>query len=95
MRSSVAIAVLALVFAVESAGADVDSPALRTSTLFNEFQRTDADTFNLVTRVDRPPATVRFAAECCKICTKGKACGNSCIRRDYECHQPPGCACDG
>lgn len=31
---------------------------------------------------------------CCKICSKGKACGDSCISRDYECHQPPGCACD-
>ena len=32
---------------------------------------------------------------CCKVCTKGKACGNSCIARDKVCHQPPGCACDG
>jgi hypothetical protein len=32
---------------------------------------------------------------CCKVCTKGKACGNSCISRGENCHQPPGCACDG
>ena len=32
---------------------------------------------------------------CCKICKKGKACGNSCISQDKNCHQPPGCACDG
>lgn len=32
---------------------------------------------------------------CCKICTTGKACGNSCISRRYTCHQPPGCACNG
>jgi len=31
---------------------------------------------------------------CCKICTRGKACGNSCISRAYQCRQPPGCACD-
>ncbi|MDD5252189.1 MAG: hypothetical protein PHT12_06195 [Patescibacteria group bacterium] len=31
---------------------------------------------------------------CCKICSTGKACGNSCISRSYTCHQPPGCACD-
>jgi hypothetical protein len=31
---------------------------------------------------------------CCKICRKGKACGNSCIARNKTCHQPPGCACD-
>jgi len=32
---------------------------------------------------------------CCKICRKGKACGNSCISRRYTCHQPQGCACNG
>jgi competence protein ComEC len=33
-------------------------------------------------------------ASCCRVCTTGKACGNSCIARDRQCHQPPGCACD-
>lgn len=31
---------------------------------------------------------------CCKYCSKGKACGDSCISRSYTCHQGPGCACD-
>ena len=31
---------------------------------------------------------------CCKICKKGKACGDSCINRDYNCTKPPGCACN-
>jgi len=31
---------------------------------------------------------------CCRVCTTGKACGNSCINRNYTCHQPPGCACN-
>ena len=39
------------------------------------------------------PAQPELAA-CCKICRKGKACGNSCISRSYTCHKPPGCACD-
>lgn len=30
---------------------------------------------------------------CCKICSKGKACGNSCISRDKSCHIQGGCAC--
>ena len=34
------------------------------------------------------------ADKCCKICSKGKACGNTCIRRSYECHVGHGCACD-
>ena len=44
-----------------------------------------------------PTNDTRHAAElgCCKICRKGKACGNSCIARHLNCHQPPGCACDG
>ena len=36
-----------------------------------------------------PPARI-----CCKYCTTGKACGDSCISRNYTCHKPPGCACD-
>ncbi|MBY0346530.1 MAG: hypothetical protein K2P98_06705 [Neisseriaceae bacterium] len=31
---------------------------------------------------------------CSKICSKGKACGNSCISRDKQCHKPKGSACD-
>jgi hypothetical protein len=38
------------------------------------------------------PAT---AAACCKICTKGCACGDSCISCDKVCHKGPGCACNG
>lgn len=34
------------------------------------------------------------ASKCCKICDKGKACGNSCISRSYTCHKGRGCACD-
>ena len=48
---------------------------------------------------ERAPAQVEkiegISQSCCRICTKGKACGNSCISRRYTCHQPPGCACDG
>lgn len=33
--------------------------------------------------------------QCCRVCSIGKACGNSCISVDKQCHQPPGCACDG
>jgi hypothetical protein len=33
--------------------------------------------------------------QCCKICTQGKACGDTCISRDKICRVGPGCACDG
>src|SRR5262249_23405935 len=31
---------------------------------------------------------------CCKICTTGKACGDTCISATETCHVGPGCACD-
>jgi hypothetical protein len=34
------------------------------------------------------------ASECCKVCSKGKACGNSCISESKNCHKGRGCACD-
>jgi hypothetical protein len=33
--------------------------------------------------------------QCCKVCKKGQACGDSCISWEKNCHQPPGCACQG
>jgi hypothetical protein len=47
----------------------------------------------------RPPINIEgrtlaaTAKECCKHCSKGKPCGNSCIAKSKTCHQPPGCAC--
>lgn len=32
---------------------------------------------------------------CCKYCSKGKPCGDTCISRRYTCHKGPGCACWG
>lgn len=32
-------------------------------------------------------------ARCCKVCTKGKPCGDTCIAQDKTCHVGPGCAC--
>lgn len=40
-----------------------------------------------------PRAPVRRAFF--RVCRTGKACGNSCINRNYTCRQPPGCACNG
>lgn len=34
------------------------------------------------------------ADACCKRCSKGKACGDSCISRSKTCHEGQGCACD-
>lgn len=34
------------------------------------------------------------ASKCCKVCSAGKACGDSCISRRYTCRKGRGCACD-
>jgi hypothetical protein len=34
------------------------------------------------------------AATCCKICSDGKACGDSCIEATKTCEAGPGCACN-
>jgi hypothetical protein len=44
---------------------------------FNEFQQSES----------------AAAAKCCKVCSKGKPCGDTCIEKDDVCHVPPGCAC--
>ena len=33
------------------------------------------------------------SAGCCRVCKKGKPCGNSCIARNKTCRVGPGCAC--
>ena len=58
------------------------------------------DTQDCVDTAEANPFEVSFEGEeyaqsCCKICRKGKACGNSCISRSKTCHKGKGCACDG
>ncbi len=48
---------------------------------------------NKLTRT--PAGSATQVRTCCKICKKGKACGNSCISRSKTCHKGPGCACNG
>lgn len=32
---------------------------------------------------------------CCKHCSTGKACGDTCIEKTDTCHKVGGCACNG
>lgn len=45
-----------------------------------------------------PDAPVALACtppiKCCRVCTTGKACGNSCIQETKVCHKGKGCACN-
>lgn len=31
---------------------------------------------------------------CCKVCSEGKACGDTCIAANQTCSTPAGCACN-
>ena len=42
-----------------------------------------------------PLCGTAMALSCCKVCKKGKACGDSCIAETSRCSKPPGCACNG
>lgn len=39
------------------------------------------------------PEAACAAGSCCKVCKKGKPCGDSCIAADRRCTKGPGCAC--
>jgi hypothetical protein len=46
------------------------------------------------TRADESASFDTEQRSCCRYCSKGKACGNSCIAASKTCHQGLGCACD-
>lgn len=54
----------------------------------------DSNAFDTCTPQPPPPGNCIPAARCCKICTSSQACGDTCIRLDFTCHQPRGCACN-
>jgi hypothetical protein len=41
----------------------------------------------------KPPVITPPPSTCCKICTTGKPCGNTCININFTCNVGPGCAC--
>jgi hypothetical protein len=46
--------------------------------------------------LDRLPIlTADTPKQCCRVCKKGKACGNGCISQERQCAKAPGCACKG
>jgi hypothetical protein len=82
--------------ALTSCETELASSKVRVAELEQEASRTSSRTpapASLGRSEERDPEPV--SVPCCKICRKGKACGNSCISRAYECHKGPGCACDG
>ena len=79
----------ALLFAVTAIGGD---RGVETSPRF--FDRVIATSarsnpFNEIAQSESAAAE----KQCCKVCKKGKPCGDTCIEKSDVCHVPPGCAC--
>jgi hypothetical protein len=78
-----------LLFAVTAIGGD---RGMETSSRFFEHVITSSSRSSPFREVQQ---SERAAAQkqCCKVCSKGKPCGDTCIEKDDVCHVPPGCAC--
>jgi len=90
---TVALAMTALAMAAQS-----DTPTSRDSqvTSIASIHRTPyVDNHALAALGLTSPTGTTKGIVCCKICTVGKACGNTCISKNDICHVGPGCACDG
>jgi hypothetical protein len=40
-----------------------------------------------------PMSTAQTSQQCCRVCQKGKPCGDSCISAERQCNKQSGCAC--
>lgn len=52
-----------------------------------------ADQVRKAKTVGDSPANATTDRVCCKRCSKGIPCGDSCISASKSCRKPPGCAC--
>ena len=71
-----------------------EAPVTTRSTYPSTTNQNTTPTTNTYTPPSTPTYEESSQTSCCKICSKGKACGDSCISRSYTCHKGPWCACD-
>lgn len=64
------------------------------NTPVNDINEEKQELINISNIVEEKIESEPIEKACCKYCSKGKACGDSCISRSYTCHKGPGCACD-
>jgi hypothetical protein len=96
MLRSLAILTAAILLCGVSSASDTvpASTANEGSQVTSQFVPTRSAAFLTSLGIETPQAAVAQQG-CCKICTRGKACGNTCISQDKVCHVGRGCACDG
>lgn len=98
MPHSIAI-LLAVLLLTSAATARNESPSTSRASPTIDFVLPESTMPNtgllLSLGIDETSSAGFIAERCCKVCTTGKACGDTCISRDKDCHVGPGCACDG
>ncbi len=91
MRIAALIAALVLLGAATSAGESTAGASQPREALDQVCEESAVRPFTQLAQAERNCIP---REQCCKVCSKGKACGNSCIRSDYTCRKGRGCACD-
>ena len=66
---------------------------LSTSANAQEINAFDSQVLNPATTLIEKLPNKDMLSQCCKVCTKGCPCGNTCISCSKDCHVGPGCAC--
>lgn len=96
MLRSLAVFIAVLCLSGPSTATDVTAANTAAEKFHSTFQDVPARSpeFLASLGISAPQASAAQQG-CCKICTRGKACGNTCISQDKVCHVGPGCACDG
>lgn len=97
MKKILMVLSLALTFALTAVQAE-ETPQLDTFQIDEIVIQLDAEECAEVVDEVGEQSVVSSELEqsgCCKVCTTGKACGNSCIARSKTCHKGRGCACNG
>lgn len=87
------IIALATCFLILSASADVSQPTHGSDSFDLAEIIATADRTNPFDSFQSKQRTDADLSRCCKVCTKGKPCGDTCIAQDKTCHVGPGCAC--
>ena len=88
MKKTLLIALLGLILSIGASQADPGAPP----------PSGDVGPVNATELLTGSPEagleSYELAQSCCKLCRKGKACGDSCISKSKTCRKGPGCACD-
>lgn len=87
-QDTLSIVALVAEEAATGCGPDFEAPVDSASTLDFALLATP-----LLELAGKPKSCIP-ASQCCKVCGKGKACGNSCISASSSCSKGRGCACN-